>query len=390
MHSGSAMHLGYEAGGVKERADAVNRNETLGTTVLEALDGGHDPVGRGCPLAGGRRASALLEIAAPRCRTASAEILELRARLADLERAATTDKLTGAWNRRYLDQAIETEIARSRRHGQPLSAVLVDIDHFKRVNDTQGHAAGDAVLVAMVVRLRAHKRATDLLTRWGGEEFLILMPGTGQGEAASAAERLRAAVQARKFIVGPLTVSAGVAELAAAEDSAAFFARLDRLLYEAKRGGRNRVAADPRAVAEALRRARGGFLHLTWREAFESGNAAVDAEHRELFDLANHLVASTLSGGVDSGATAAALATLMDAVTRHFAHEEEILAQSGYPDLARHRAAHATLLAQAAELRRRATLGEARLGELVEFIALDLVARHLLRDDREFFPFVLG
>lgn len=320
----------------------------------------------------------------------SAQVRALRTRLEELERASMTDSLTGAWNRRYLDAAMAAEIERMERQGQPLAAVLYDIDHFKRVNDVLGHAVGDAALREFVALLGSQRRASDLLCRWGGEEFLVLMPGTDIEEAVAAAERARAAVESRGFGCGRLTVSAGVAELARSERARSFFERLDRLLYRAKREGRNRVASDPVTAAASLGRARSGFLHLAWRRAYACGNACIDAEHRELFDLANHLVAVTLAGRSDAPAVGAALEAILAAAARHFANEEEILEGAGYSGLARHRQAHAALLARAEALRAAVARGEATFGALVEFIALDLVARHLLNADPEFFPCLRG
>lgn len=320
----------------------------------------------------------------------STQVRALRARLEELERTSMTDPLTGAWNRRYLDAAMAAEIERSARQGQPLAAVLYDIDHFKRVNDALGHAAGDVALREFAALLRSQRRASDLLCRWGGEEFLVLMPGTNIEEAVAAAGRARAAVEACEFACGRITVSAGVAELASSESAQSFFERLDRLLYRAKGAGRNRVASDPGAAAAARGRARGGFLHLAWRQAYASGNACIDAEHRELFDLANQLVAVTLAGGSDSPAVGAALEAILAAAARHFANEEEILEGAGYPGLARHRKEHAALLARAESLRAAVARGEATFGALLEFIALDLIARHMLHADREFFPCLRG
>ena len=175
----------------------------------------------------------------------SGELEELRRRISELERLSATDPLTGAWNRAHLDRVIDVEISRSQRFRQPVSLVLLDIDHFKDVNDTHGHAAGDAVLRELVAVIRATVRAADLVFRWGGEEFVVLAAATGYRAAGVLAAKLRAVVARHAFPpVGRITLSAGVAEHRATESAAAWFARLDAQLYAAKRGGRDRVCVD--------------------------------------------------------------------------------------------------------------------------------------------------
>jgi PAS domain S-box-containing protein len=115
----------------------------------------------------------------------------LQAANAELGHRATTDALTGAWNRRHLEQVAKTEIAAAGRYGQPLSLLMFDIDRFKSVNDRYGHQAGDLVLVELAQRVRPHLRAPDLLARWGGDEFVVVMPHTALTDAMRLAERLR-------------------------------------------------------------------------------------------------------------------------------------------------------------------------------------------------------
>jgi diguanylate cyclase (GGDEF)-like protein/PAS domain S-box-containing protein len=163
-------------------------------------------------------------------------------RLAERERQSTTDPLTGLYNRRGAEAAAARERSRSERSGTPLSLVLFDIDHFKRVNDDHGHAVGDEVLRSVAQAMSALARVTDVLARWGGEEFVALLPGSLDG-ARSYAERTRAAVASLTpcAVSTPLTLSAGIAELGLGEPFEAALARADAHLYEAKRSGRDRI-----------------------------------------------------------------------------------------------------------------------------------------------------
>jgi diguanylate cyclase (GGDEF)-like protein len=166
----------------------------------------------------------------------------LRAQAAKLEELATTDVLTGTFNRRKFNELILAEIERVRRYGHPLSLLVVDIDHFKRTNDAHGHEAGDEVLIVLAGLIRAGIRATDSLARWGGEEFVVLSPEVSVEEAAGLAERLRSAAGTYKYsFVGRVTASIGVAQHRVGETPDELFARADEALYRAKEGGRDRV-----------------------------------------------------------------------------------------------------------------------------------------------------
>ena len=168
--------------------------------------------------------------------------------IADLYRKllaqATTDPLTRAFNRRHMDEVLAEAVERRARGEAAPSLVLIDIDHFKEVNDRFGHAAGDAVLCAVAATVHARSRKVDRLFRSGGEEFVLYLPGTPLEGAATVAEDVRRAVAAEKLPDGEgLTVSAGVSELQPEETVDSWLLRADAALYEAKRAGRDRVVA---------------------------------------------------------------------------------------------------------------------------------------------------
>lgn len=162
--------------------------------------------------------------------------------LAKVQQAASTDALTGIANRRSFEEALEREIARSTRTGEPVSLVLVDLDHFKTLNDTYGHQMGDEVLREVAQVLRDHCRDMDIAARYGGEEFTIILPNCKAEEALASATRLWSSVGERSHVTVPLTVSAGVATFPdhARTGQDLIFAA-DQALYEAKDAGRNRV-----------------------------------------------------------------------------------------------------------------------------------------------------
>ncbi len=167
----------------------------------------------------------------------------LTQREGQLVEASLTDALTGVGNRRKLEQALAIEISRVRRGGGTLSAIMADIDHFKRVNDVYGHGTGDKVLAHFGALLRSMTRPTDIVARFGGEEFFVLMPNTPLAQAAAKAEQLRSALAAERIepLEEPITASFGAAELALDETGEGILKRVDTALYQAKEGGRNRV-----------------------------------------------------------------------------------------------------------------------------------------------------
>ncbi len=160
----------------------------------------------------------------------------------ELRNLAVTDPLTGAMNRRYLMQALESETQRAQRYGRPLALIMFDLDHFKAINDTHGHDRGDAVLVAVVQQVRRRLRRSDTLARWGGEEFMVLLPETPFAHAITLAEALRRGLHGKPGD-SSVTASFGVAAYSPTETLDQWLKRVDDLVFQAKHAGRDRVAA---------------------------------------------------------------------------------------------------------------------------------------------------
>ena len=179
---------------------------------------------------------------------------------ARLLRSGFTDVLTGWHNRRYLQIRLNEELARAYRDGTHVVCLMLDVDHFKRVNDTWGHVAGDAVLQQLANRIDSQVRASDVAARYGGEEFLLLLPDTDDESGVLLAERIRAAVSAENYDLPcgesiPITASIGIAGIAPDPDAAdlktigdSLIARADVALYKAKSGGRDQVAVDESGI----------------------------------------------------------------------------------------------------------------------------------------------
>lgn len=172
---------------------------------------------------------------------------KLKEALKRIEKIAIRDELTGAYNRHYLAELLQQEKARFDRGGAVFSVCMLDVDHFKAVNDAHGHGVGDAVLKHFADMVQAAMRRADVFGRYGGEEFLLVMPQTALAGAAASAERIRAAVEGGSCAALPagqrVTVTIGVATIAAGEDIPALLAHVDEGLYRGKEAGRNRVVA---------------------------------------------------------------------------------------------------------------------------------------------------
>lgn len=172
---------------------------------------------------------------------------ELNKAMEQLNQLVTFDDMTGAYSRRYFMEELDRQVALHARHGSPVSLIMLDLDHFKLINDRYGHSVGDRVLREAALSAKAQLRDGDMLGRIGGEEFLVLLPMTNCDAASSLAERLRESLAAVVLLEGtqaiPIAASFGVAELYKNEDTSSWLRRSDEALYQAKATGRNRVVA---------------------------------------------------------------------------------------------------------------------------------------------------
>jgi diguanylate cyclase len=191
----------------------------------------------------------------------SGEITQLRENLATVQREAMTDALTGIPNRSYFERRLRELTEEATRAAHPLSLLFIDIDHFKKFNDTYGHQLGDQVLRLVAKTLTDCVKGRDVAARYGGEEFAILLPHTSLRDAAALAEQIRATLVRRRIVrknsgdqLGVVTVSVGVSAWRPGETSADFISRADGALYHAKGHGRNRVASEEDFVSEMVGR----------------------------------------------------------------------------------------------------------------------------------------
>jgi diguanylate cyclase (GGDEF)-like protein/hemerythrin-like metal-binding protein/PAS domain S-box-containing protein len=303
-----------------------------------------------------------------------------------LEQQASTDPLTGAVNRTRLEEKAKFELMKSDRYGNPLSLVMIDLDHFKAVNDTYGHGAGDRVLRGFCEMAKACLRSVDILGRWGSEEFVAILPEATLAGAHIVADRLRNELAATEFSDGiRVTASMGVAIHREDEEFASLIERADACMYRAKGNGRNQVVIDTddderEAASEQLV---SPLLALHWKPSYESGQIVIDTQHRELFQMANRIIAA-ITGGAANGVILDSVHALVNLVGVHFRDEENILQSAGFPDAQSHGKLHRQLFEEAGKLTSQFERGEGSEGSFLRFLFHDVIAKHMLQEDRKF------
>ncbi|HRE16251.1 MAG TPA: ABC transporter substrate-binding protein [Rhodocyclaceae bacterium] len=307
---------------------------------------------------------------------------ELRESNEQLEALATTDRLTGIWNRRKFEMSIESEIGRAQRYGGTFALLFFDIDHFKAINDSFGHAIGDEVLCEVASRVQAVLRDSDMLARWGGEEFALMLPSTPLSDAGALAEKLRLLLAEQPFAkVGYVTASFGVTCLRPADNPDQLMRRADRALYRAKSLGRNRVVCPQTRDGAPDMLDAPSVSQLVWSDAYALGVPLLDGHHRRLFDLANAAISAVAQATPDEESSCA-MARLVEEMATHCVEEEALMERIGYLHTDHHRADHAELLDEAHELLQRWRSGDISHGALVDFLVQQLIAQHILADDR--------
>lgn len=299
---------------------------------------------------------------------------------------ASHDELTGALNRRALVDKVRHHINLAERGGSTLSILAMDLDHFKRINDTYGHRAGDDVLRAFASTTQSCLRATDQFGRVGGEEFVVLLPATSATGALAMAERLRQAlagstVPCRGESI-TVTVSIGVAEFDRhTQDFESLLESADTALYAAKHRGRNCVELAPHLPSVSP------IVQLTWDGRYTSGNRVIDTEHEHLFQLVNQLVRNAQEHS-DVRMLHRHLEEMLVWLSEHFRHEEAIFIPTGWAGADLHIEQHQQLENRGRNLLAGIANGDHAHGELLDFLIREVVGNHLAKEDTNYFSAV--
>ena len=315
---------------------------------------------------------------------------ELTRKNEELQRLSMTDTLTGLYNRRAMEPVIDKEMGRKKRYDRPVSLMILDLDHFKRINDVFGHKAGDEVLARVADTILKNVRSTDNAARWGGEEFLVLASDTSAMNAVALAEKIRKAVKETYFEkLESITVSIGVAEYHVGEIFKDWYERADLALYQAKEEGRDRVVAhrsdaDPGEKTFTV----ANILKLVWKDSFRSNHQLIDEQHKALYDAAN-LIFDSILNHEQYEIIENLLEALLEKVKEHFFYETDVLEKIGYDGLKKHSEEHKRLLALLERMISDWRKGEMEAFSFLRFIAQDLVADHFYSMDTDYFSWIV-
>lgn len=296
-----------------------------------------------------------------------------------LKSVAMRDRLTQCWNRIRIEEVAEQELARLHRYGYPVTLIIADIDYFKKVNDTWGHPAGDSVLRDFAEISRETLRTTDFIGRWGGEEFVAILPFSSFSEAYLLAERWRNAFSSHVCNHGEIvTASFGIATARSTDKWTDWLSRADDALYSAKEAGRNCCRFENIQITqESDTIPPRSFAQLNWSEDYKTGFPEIDLEHREIIGRINDL----LKHGVD-GSFHPKVQEIIDLTRAHFYTEGKLFEQYMDPVSAgTHRAMHSYLLQRAENILERTLRGEIEIETLFHFVTFELAAQHIMVDD---------
>lgn len=313
----------------------------------------------------------------------------------ELLRLVSEDFLTKIGNRRFFYEQAAREIKRAARTEEPLTLLMLDIDHFKNINDTYGHEAGDIVLKIIADICKNSVRSIDIIGRIGGEEFAILLIDTDHEGSHVTAERLRNKVENTVIKTQDkelnVTISIGAVTFWGDLKNIDFRLRhADEALYRAKNLGRNRIEfyIDPNEIHFSPSKLyQTGLIHLQWSKRYESGSQIIDSQHHQLFQISNMLLSALISGETKDDC-AKILDTLTRHVEKHFHDEEEIFRSANYDGADQHTIIHNELISRSLKLADKYKNDSLSLGEVFVFLASEVVHNHMIVEDKKFFKYL--
>lgn len=296
-----------------------------------------------------------------------------------LEEIANLDSLSGLKNRHFFNTRLEEETERANRYNKKLSLILLDIDYFKRVNDTYGHDIGDKVIKEIANMLQTSIRKSDVVARWGGEEFAILMPETDLDEAFLVGEKIRSMAESLDYSFGEkVTISLGVATWTKFDTIEILFKRVDKVLYRAKNEGRNRVCVNSQIEDDIMEL-------LEWSDKFISGNNLIDTQHEILMKECKEILSLIMQDNHDNSYVLEKIIKLSRKIEEHFFDEEKILLDKNFTFLEEHINQHKILMEKSKELYNNAKMSNINPKEIIRYIMDDVIIGHMEKEDSKFF-----
>lgn len=293
---------------------------------------------------------------------------------------ARMDELTKIYNRRYFNEVMEHEISNVNRYNYPLTIILYDIDKFKNINDMYGHTRGDEILIELATFVQQHIRENDILARWGGEEFAVILPHTDENNAVHVAEKLREGIESHIFCENlQITCSFGVAHYMMGETLDDLFRRTDNALYKAKNLGRNRVETYTSSLIEY------DFETLLSNDHYRADIPLIDDKHKEMFEKIQYLIRQLYGEPTSQTVT---VEEILHDIRQHFLEEEAIIEQESPHLYESHKQIHALLLEKLIDKNKAMKQGLISVFEFVAFMIEDVLLHHLINDDRQYMVFL--
>lgn len=309
---------------------------------------------------------------------------ELRSARKEAEDLSLTDSLTGLLNRRAFEPMVDHEMQRRNRFGSTACLCIADIDHFKKINDVHGHDIGDIVLQRIADVIKGTIRSADVLARWGGEEFIIVLPDANEEQGFLIAEKIRENVMRIEFTQCPsVTISLGITESKPDETFGAWFKRTDLALYRAKDEGRNRTIVDSGGVPGTVQKGKHELLllQISWRDEYRVGVHRFDSQHRDLFSFANQLIYALVNDESEAVLKEMIVKIFVKA-RQHFMEEEKYLKRKKYPRLDRHHKEHEILLSTFSDKIALFQKGTISAWDFGDYVCNELIAKHIMKEDK--------
>lgn len=299
---------------------------------------------------------------------------------------ATKDSLTHVYNRAYFMDVLKLQLKAHENARSQFSVILMDIDDFKHVNDTCGHLKGDEVLVAVAKVMEASLRDTDVVCRWGGEEFCAILPNTSMEKALSLAEKLREAIYELHIAgVKRITGSFGVTTVEDGDTEMRIFKRLDNSLYLAKLTGKNKIVVNEEMVITSEH----APISVSWGPFFKSGNEQIDHEHYKMIQISNKIIEACFNDEAYEE-TMELFNELVEETVNHFKNEEEILEKIGYQDVEEHKKIHKDLLEKMFKMQSGLESKQFTPLHVAQYMIQDVVVGHIIKSDFEYYDCFIG
>ena len=300
----------------------------------------------------------------------------------ELESKYILDRFTGVYTRDYFNFRLKEEVSHVQRNKYPIAMIYFDLDHFKNVNDVYGHSAGDEVLLEVVAVVKSIIRIEDVFSRWGGDEFILLLPNTDLNGAKFVADRIRSEIESLEISKAyGVTASIGYSQWKLKEYLESWFLRTDQALYTSKNTGKNKVTVSDHMLEKNI------LVRVDWDGASNSGCEIIDDEHKAILKRCNIIVESALEQS-SFDETIRNVEVLMLEMEQHFKDEIQILKDIDYPEIEKHQNIHDALMKKTNSIFQKTIQRDITAVEFFTFLLLTVVEGHFKNEDVKYFQYL--